>query len=124
MNFCDNCNNRLHFMTEENIRSLYCKNCNYKRDISELDSNNTLVYERYVKQQPLHYEFVINNHTKNDPTLPKSSFIVCPNTECNSNKKPEDGGVKREVTYIKHDPESMKYIYICTVCDTKWNSTY
>ena len=66
-----------------------------------------------------HYEFVVNEYTKNDPTLPKSKTIVCPNKDCPCNK----GQREREVRYIKHDPEQMKFIYIWVVIQ-KWKSFY
>ena len=122
MNFCPECDNLLYYMTSGEVRSHYCKNCGYKREITTLNPENSLVYENYIKEQPLHYDFVVNEFTKNDPTLPKSSTIVCPNKECLCNKEPEK--YKRDVRYIKHDPESMKFIYICVLCDTKWKSTY
>jgi DNA-directed RNA polymerase subunit M/transcription elongation factor TFIIS len=120
MNFCPECDNLLYYMTKEGKRSYYCKSCNYTREINTLNETNSLIYENYIKEQPLHYEFVVNEYTKNDPTLPKSNTIVCPNKECPCNK----GDTPRDVRYIKHDPEAMKFIYICSVCDTKWKSTY
>ena len=29
---------------------------------------------------------------------------------------------KAEIIYIRYDDVNMKYIYLCTHCDTKWNT--
>jgi len=53
-----------------------------------------------------------------DPTLPRISNILCPNTSCETNT----ADVEREIIYIRYDDVNMKYIYLCSQCDTVWNT--
>ena len=88
-----------------------------------------------------------------DPTLPRISTILCPNMECpcNRNHNPTqyadraaivgtsaaeeeavsgaaaaaaDDAVPREVIYLRYDDINMKYIYLCAVCNTIWNTEH
>jgi DNA-directed RNA polymerase subunit M/transcription elongation factor TFIIS len=122
MEFCPDCNNLLYFTTSTGSVQKYCKNCDYKSNIQDevLDKVNSLIYERHIKEQNINYDYIVNDYTKNDPTLPRNENIICPNKNCDSNKNNK----KRDVRYIKYDEEGMKYIYICAVCDTRWRSTY
>jgi hypothetical protein len=95
---------------------------------------------------------VVNKYTKLDPTLPRISTILCPNTECpcNRNHNPTqyadratimgiaeeeatqlgssaeaaDDATPREVIYLRYDDTNMKYIYLCAVCNTIWNTEH
>jgi DNA-directed RNA polymerase subunit M/transcription elongation factor TFIIS len=124
MEFCPVCNNLLYFTTAEGTVQKYCKNCDYKSNTEDtiLDKTNSLIYERHIKEQPINYDFIVNDYTKNDPTLPRNENIICPNQNCKSNNK--NNPEKRDVRYIKYDEERMKFIYICAVCDTRWRSTH
>ena len=35
-----------------------------------------------------------------------------------------DDSVPREVIYLRYDDTNMKYIYLCTVCNTIWNTEH
>ena len=58
----------------------------------------------------------VNNHL--NPTLPRISNILCPNPDCPTNTKDEP----REIIYIRYDDVNMKYINLCSTCDTVWNT--
>ena len=53
-----------------------------------------------------------------DPTLPRVNNILCPNPDCTTNTKNDP----REIIYIRYDDTNMKYIYLCSSCDTVWNT--
>jgi aspartate carbamoyltransferase regulatory subunit len=55
-----------------------------------------------------------------DPTLPRIYNIRCPNTACKTNEEGEK--TPAEVIYMRYDDENMKYLYICTTCDTTWKT--
>ena len=87
-----------------------------------------------------------------DPTLPRISTILCPNMECPCNRNhnptqyadraaivgveeeatggaaaatgPSDASEPREVIYLRYDDINMKYIYLCAVCNTIWNTEH
>ena len=58
------------------------------------------------------------NTNKLDPTLPRISKVLCPNSKCETNTKNE----KREIIYIRYDDINMKYIYMCSTCDCVWKT--
>ena len=77
---------------------------------------------------------IINKYTKLDPTLPRIHTIDCPNNDCTSNRlvesSKEGGGEKKEthredekeIIYIRYDDKNMKFVYLCAVCDTVWDT--
>ena len=71
-----------------------------------------------LKKSEQEFSHIINKYTKLDPTLPRVSNILCPNADCLTNK--ED--VPREIIYIRYDDKNMKYVYLCSSCDTVWKT--
>jgi DNA-directed RNA polymerase subunit M/transcription elongation factor TFIIS len=120
MHFCVKCSNMYYIrITEDDANKLiyYCRNCGHEDTI--LTSENVCVTKTQLSQSEKTYSHIINKYTKLDPTLPRINSIKCPNQTCASNK---EGGVEREVIYMRYDDTNMKYIYICTHCDTIWNT--
>ena len=68
------------------------------------------------------YTHIVNKFTKLDPTLPRTNAIKCPNQECISNHEEAEKRREREVIYIRYDDINMKYIYLCSNCDTMWKT--
>jgi hypothetical protein len=106
--------------SEENGHNLiyYCRNCG--NEDTNLTSENIYISKTQLSRTEQKYGNVINIYTKLDPTLPRINTIKCPNTLCHSNTK--DGEKDREVIYMRYDDINMKYVYICAVCDTVWNT--
>jgi aspartate carbamoyltransferase regulatory subunit len=70
-------------------------------------------------KKELNYKNAINKYTKLDPTLPRVYNINCPNTECETNT---DSEIKPEIIYIRYDEDNLKYLYLCSTCDTTWKT--
>ena len=100
-------------------------------------TENNCVSNTQIKRTEQNYNHIINEYTKYDPTLPRISTINCPNAACESNmvaSEEEQGASaaeegtgtisskKAEIIYIRYDDVNMKYIYLCTHCDTKWKT--
>ena len=49
---------------------------------------------------------IINKYTILDPTLPRVKNILCPNSDCETNK--ENNNEKREIIYIRYDDTNMR----------------
>jgi DNA-directed RNA polymerase subunit M/transcription elongation factor TFIIS len=121
-----------------------CRNCGYQEVMK-----GGLILEIDLKEKTSEgYKILMNEFTKNDPTLPHVHNLRCPNRGCLSNKgraypadNPElvdaaeapaeaaaktanedKGEVESDVIYLKYDAINMKYLYICNVCETKWRS--
>ena len=143
-------------LTDTNGIVYYCRNCGHEDDNITID--NVVVSHTSLKSGKNQYAHVVNKYTKLDPTLPRISTILCPNTECpcNRNHNPTqyadraaivgtseeeaisgaagvgaaatgsnvDDAVPREVIYLRYDDINMKYIYLCAVCNTIWNTEH
>jgi len=119
MHFCEKCDNMYYLkIGQENANNLiyYCRNCGHED--TTLTANNICVSETHIKRNEQKYSHIINEYTKQDPTLPRINTIKCPNQECKSNNDEE----QREVIYIRYDDTNMKYIYLCAKCDTMWKT--
>jgi len=119
MHFCNKCENMYYIRINEddpNKLVYYCRNCgNHDDTLSYHDVN---VSKIQIKKDELSFSHVINEYTKLDPTLPRTNNILCPNPECDTNTKGND----REIIYIRYDDINMKYIYLCSTCNTVWKA--
>ena len=130
MHFCSECNNMYYLkIMENNMNSLiyYCRNCGHENDT--LTAENVCVSDTQIKRTEDQYVHIVNEYTKFDPTLPRISTVHCPNSQCPSNPGGAAGTDKdtaeptnREVIYLRYDDANMKYLYVCTVCNTNWKN--
>jgi len=99
----------------------YCRKCGNEDKI--LASQNTCISKTYIKKSTQSFQNFVNKYTKLDPTLPRINTVLCPNNDCATNKE-VDGTAKeeREIIYIRYDDTNMKYIYLCSTCDTVWQT--
>jgi DNA-directed RNA polymerase subunit M/transcription elongation factor TFIIS len=113
--FCPTCRYYLYLEQDDKILRRICRNCGYQAE----DKKGGLILEIDLKQKTSEgYKILMNEFTKQDPTLPHVDSIKCPNMGCKSNTS----GTKRDVIYLKYDAINMKFLYICNVCDTQWRS--
>ena len=134
MHFCTVCKNmyyiRLSGEAEDEL-IYYCRKCGHE-DSGLIASLDNVCVSRSDKTTASSYDHIINKYTKLDPTLPRLHNIKCPNDSCPSNieKAVETKeGVEspnpskpNEVLYLRYDDANMKFVYICTECDTVWKS--
>lgn len=114
--FCPICRYYLYLNQEENTLQRICRNCGYQED-----AQGGLVLELDLKEKTSEgYKILINEYTKEDPTLPHVSSIKCPNETCGSNQGKND----KDVIYLKYDAVNMKFLYMCNVpnCNKQWRS--
>jgi len=103
---------------DPNKLTYYCRNC---RHVDEtITEEGVCVLNTQLKKGEQKFNHIINKYTKTDPTLPRMYNMVCPNPECQTNvgtdKKPT------EVIYVRYDDDNLKYLYICSECDTTWKT--
>ena len=116
MKVCSTCQNMyvMRFQTDGTL-TWKCLTCG----VEENQEGGCLLVETLVQQRSSEgYRILLNEFTRQDPTLPHVKNIKCPKGECASNAK----GAERDVIYIKYDQLNMKYIYICNVCGDTWRS--
>ncbi len=120
MKFCINCDNMYYIGINEenpNVLNHYCRNCGH---IDNTNMNeNSCILKNDIKKGEQKYNHIINKYTKQDPTLPRVTNINCPNTECKTNTESD---VKPEIIYVRYDEDNMKYLYLCSTCDTTWKT--
>jgi len=94
----------------------YCRKCGNEDKLLAIE--NVCVSKTHVKKTEQSFSHIINKYTKLDPTLPRVNTILCPNPDCDTNS----GDKLREIIYIRYDDSNMKYIYLCSECDTVWQT--
>jgi DNA-directed RNA polymerase subunit M/transcription elongation factor TFIIS len=103
----------------------YCRFCGHKDE--QLTEEGVVVLKTQYKKNEQKFNHMVNQYTKLDPTLPRIYSMKCPNHECKTNHNTSSsaagGGTNAcEVIYLRYDDENMKYLYICTTCDTSWKT--
>lgn len=119
MKFCVKCDNMYYIgvdVDDNNKLIHYCRNCKYKDET--LTSEGACVLNSQLKKGEQKFNHIINKYTKLDPTLPRIYNVKCPNAECKTNKE----GTPTEVIYVRYDDDQLKYLYICSDCDTTWKT--
>jgi DNA-directed RNA polymerase subunit M/transcription elongation factor TFIIS len=117
MHFCSKCQNMYYISIDPNDSNklvYYCRNCGNQDDT--ISVSNVTVSNVQLKKSEQEFSHIINKYTKLDPTLPRISTILCPNAACETNTKE----LAREIIYIRYDDVNMKYVYLCSDCDTVW----
>jgi len=102
--------------SDPNKLDYYCRNCGNEDKM--LATENVCVSKIQIKKTTQSLNHIINKYTKLDPTLPRINTILCPNADCLTNTK----GKEREIIYVRYDDINMKYIYLCSTCDTVWQT--
>ena len=122
MHFCTQCQNMYYISISANDPNKLVTI--FKSIFDELDQvyqnmiDNVTVSKIQLKKSEQEFSHIINKYTKLDPTLPRINNILCPNIECNTNTDE----VAREIIYIRYDDTNMKYVYLCSSCDTVWKT--
>ena len=119
MHFCTNCSNMYYIRInsdDTNKLVYYCRNCGNEDKLLAIE--NVCVSKTQIKKTEQSFSHIINKYTKMDPTLPRINTILCPNAACETNTK----DLEREIIYIRYDDVNMKYVYLCSTCDTVWKT--
>ena len=119
MHFCSNCSNMYYIrINSDDPNSLvyYCRQCG--NEDKSIGVDNVCVSKIQIKKNKKSFNHIINKYTKLDPTLPRINNVLCPNPDCTTNTKNDP----KEIIYIRYDDTNMKYIYLCSTCDTVWNT--
>lgn len=117
MHFCTQCSNMYYIRINPDAPNqlvYYCRKCGHEDSL--LASENVCVSKTQIKKSEQSFNHIINKYTKYDPTLPRINNILCPNSDCPTNKD----GEEREIIYIRYDDVNMKYVYLCSECEAVW----
>jgi DNA-directed RNA polymerase subunit M/transcription elongation factor TFIIS len=127
MHFCLICQNMYYIsISPEDPNKLvyYCRNCGHIENNSSksilTNPKNIFITKTNLKKKEQEFGHIINQYTKLDPTLPRVNNILCPNDECLTNTDPDKN--LREIINIRYDDKNMKYISLCSTCDTVWKT--
>lgn len=120
MHFCNVCQNMYYIRVDNETGDnliYYCRKCG--NEDSNITDKNTCVSKTNLRQGEQTFSHIINEYTKYDPTLPRFNSILCPNADCSTNTK----DTPREIIYIRYDEINLKYVYLCSTCDTTWTTS-
>ncbi len=127
MHFCVVCKNMYYISIDENDSNklvYYCRNCGHidNNSLKNILSNpkNIFITQTNLKKQEEEFNYIVNQYTKLDPTLPRVNNVLCPNDECLTNINPDDN--LREIIVMRYDDKNMKYVSLCSTCDTTWKT--
>jgi DNA-directed RNA polymerase subunit M/transcription elongation factor TFIIS len=95
----------------------YCRKCGTEDELFDID--NVTIVKTEIKKSEDSFSHIINKYTKLDPTLPRTDKVLCPNKDCETNTEKD---AKREIIYIRYNDTEMKYVYMCSTCDTVWKT--
>ncbi len=120
MHFCKTCNNMYYISLggEDGSKlTYYCRNCGEMDEQIALDS--VCVSRTNYQNNEKSFGNFVNEYTKYDPTLPRVNNIPCPNEDCISNTEHSGENIK-EVLLIRYDNINLKFLYLCSHCETIW----
>jgi DNA-directed RNA polymerase subunit M/transcription elongation factor TFIIS len=119
MKFCQVCDN-MYYVTldesDENKLTYKCRRCGHVDPL--LGHESICVLKTQLKKGAHQYQHMVNEFTKLDPTLPRIHTMKCPLEQCPTNQS----GEPVEIVYKRYDDDRMKFIYICTTCDSVWKT--
>lgn len=121
MKFCDKCDNMFYIgidAEDNNKLTYYCRSCGNVD--TNIPNEGVCVLNTNLKKNDRKFNHIINEYTKLDPTLPRIYNVRCPNGKCSTNA--ENSNKPAEVIYMRYDDANLKYIYICSGCDTTWKT--
>jgi len=120
MHFCNKCENMLYIRlvhSESNDLEYYCRSCGESDKILTKDNICVLSTDVVIKDNTYLHE--VNEYIKDDPTLPRTNIIKCPNELCPSNSEKDH---EQEVIYLRYDDKNLTYLYLCKFCNKIWKT--
>jgi DNA-directed RNA polymerase subunit M/transcription elongation factor TFIIS len=121
MKFCTECDNLYYVkIDDKNMDQLiyYCRMCGHED--TNLNKEGVVVLKTNYKKNEQKFNHMVNRYTKYDPTLPHTSGMKCPNEMCECNDASKK--LESDIIFIRYDDDNMKYLYICSYCDTTWKT--
>ena len=113
MNFCEQCNNMLYIKKDD--LQYNCRVCGNTNSTTKIDKH---IYSNQYVNDDIINQYLNNPYLLDDPTLPRLKNLKCPNNNCPTILNDEDS----DVIFIKYNYLNMKYLYICTKCNTSWKN--
>jgi DNA-directed RNA polymerase subunit M/transcription elongation factor TFIIS len=126
MHFCTECENMYYTRlggNDQNTLIYYCRKCGHEDDSLSALADNICVSKTHIKTSAASFRHMVNEFTPLDPTLPRVTNIPCPNTACPSRQVGEGEELRENnIIYLRYDDSNLKYVYICSNCQTVWKS--
>ena len=126
MHFCTECENMYYTRLggdDQNTLIYYCRKCGHEDDSLSALADNICVSKTHIKTSAASFRHMVNEFTPLDPTLPRVTNIPCPNTACPSRQVGEGEELRENnIIYLRYDDSNLKYVYICSNCQTVWKS--
>tara|TARA_B100001123_G_C14953459_1_gene884676 strand:- start:4 stop:339 length:336 start_codon:yes stop_codon:yes gene_type:complete len=108
MNFCENCDNKMHPFEESSKLYYKCNDCGNNKEYNEFIVSQTKYMSNNLKKIPNY----LKKNFRYDCTLKRSKKHTCKNESCDNSY---DGEV-----IIMCDKDTIENIYICSSCLSEW----
>ena len=86
MEFCNKCDNIYYIEIIDGILSYKCKKCKNVVILDEINNKPYLI-KTDIQKKKSSYEYIINEYTKYDNTLPRIKHIKCPRCSTKPSKQ-------------------------------------
>jgi DNA-directed RNA polymerase subunit M/transcription elongation factor TFIIS len=110
--FCDKCDNVLFIQTDSDGAHFVCPCCNTRVEMFT-DNSSRCISRRSLVGESIQTS-TINPHVLEDPTLPCTTMINCPNKECTRGDQPN------QVVYMNYNNKELRFLYSCLHCKHNW----
>lgn len=119
--FCTKCDNKYYHRITENALVYHCRVCGFQDP--NISNDAFCVLDTQIQSGVQNFDHIVNRYTKFDPVLPHL-FVRCPNDVCKTNTDNASDKSKQitDAIFIRYDDSKLKFLYICTECDTKWKT--
>ena len=117
--FCTQCDNKNYHRIAEDTLVYYCRVCGFQDP--NISNEALCVLDTQIQTGVQNFDHIVNRYTKFDPVLPHI-YVRCPNDVCKTNNDSDKSKQITDAIFIRYDDSKLKYLYICTECDTKWKT--
>ena len=105
MEFCNKCDNIYYIEIIDGILSYKCKKCKNVVILDEINNKPYLI-KTDIQKKKSSYEYIINEYTKYDNTLPRIKHIKCPRCSTKPSKQEPKQELKQESKQeLKQEPK-------------------
>lgn len=118
LDFCPVCDNMLYMRgSDRGEVTLACSYCDTREPLKLEPSRprSLMVTETNYQDERAKYMHLVTVLLHQDPTLPRTAELRCPNAECVRRE-----GAPASVLFYKYDKRNLKYLYSCAHCRFFW----
>jgi len=79
-----------------------------------------MYYIRLSEEDPNSIVYYCRNCGHENKNISLDSVTISKTSSCTSNEEQKEK--EREIIYLRYDDVNMNFVYMCSTCDTVWNT--